>query len=249
MTVAAPEPKANMGRPEPRYDARLKVTGEARFPSDMPVSNAAFAFLVTSSIAKGRIKQLDLTRASAVPGVLDIFTHENTSELKPGNFNQGASTSIDKLGPDIAHDGQIIAMVVADSYEAAREAAFKVKATYTVERPSATFGSAGLKIEDATKVSERHKKVPNKGDAEAALTAADVLVDAEYATPTQHHNPLELFTTTCVWSGDRLTIHEPSQFVYGLKNGVAKRLGIDPDKIHVISHFAGGAFGSRGLQP
>ena len=60
MTVAAPEPKANMGRPEPRYDARLKVTGEARFPSDMPVSNAAFAYLVTSSIAKGRIETLDL---------------------------------------------------------------------------------------------------------------------------------------------------------------------------------------------
>jgi xanthine dehydrogenase YagR molybdenum-binding subunit len=105
MSVAAPEPKANMGRPEPRYDARLKVTGEARFPSDMPVSNAAFAFLVTSSIAKGRIEQLDLTPANAVPGMLEIFTHENTSELKPGNFNQGASTSIDKLGPDIAHAG------------------------------------------------------------------------------------------------------------------------------------------------
>ena len=246
MTVAAPEPKANMGRPEPRYDARLKVTGEARFPSDMPVSNVAFAYLVTSSIAKGRIETLDLTQARAVPGVLDIFTHENTSELKPGKFNEGAATSIDRLGPDIAHDGQIIAMVVADSYEAAREAAYKIKATYTVEVPSATFGSKGLKIEDATTVSQRHKKLPNKGDAEAALAAADVLVDAEYATPTQHHNPLELFTTTCVWSDDRLTIHEPSQFVYGLKNAVARRLGIDADKVHVISRFAGGAFGAKG---
>jgi xanthine dehydrogenase YagR molybdenum-binding subunit len=246
MTVAAPEPKSNMGRPEPRYDARLKVTGEARFPSDMPVSNVAFAYLVTCNIAKGRIERLDLTQARAVPGVLDILTHENTSELKPSDFNGGASTSIDKLGPDIAHDGQIIAMVVADSYEAAREAAYKVKAIYAVDMPSATFGSDGLKVEDATKVSERHSKLPSKGDAEAALAAAEVVIDAEYATPTQHHNPLELFTTTCVWSGDRLTIHEPSQFVYGLKNGVAKRLGIEADKVHVISHFAGGAFGSKG---
>src|SRR3954467_3379387 len=142
--VAAPEPKSNMGRPEPRYDARLKVTGEARFPSDMPVSNVAFAYLVTSSIAKGRIERLDVTQARAVPGVLDILTHENTSELKPSDFNGGASTSIDKLGPDIAHVGQIIAMVVADSYEAAREGAYKVKATYAVDMPSATFGSDGL---------------------------------------------------------------------------------------------------------
>ena len=134
MTVAAPEPKANMGQPVPRYDARLKVTGEARYPSDVPVSNPAYAFLVTSRIAKGRLEQLDLAEARAVPGVLDILTQDNTSELKSGKFGGNASTSIDKLGPEIAHDGQIIAMVLADSYEAAREAAYKVKATYAAGR-------------------------------------------------------------------------------------------------------------------
>ncbi len=56
--AAAPEPKENMGVPAPRYDARLKVTGEARYPSDMPVANPAYAVLVTSAIAKGRIKSL-----------------------------------------------------------------------------------------------------------------------------------------------------------------------------------------------
>ena len=65
------------------------------------------------------------------------------------------------------------------------------------------------------------------------FAAADVTIDAEYATPTQHHNPIELFTTTCVWNDDKLTIYEPSQFVYGLKNGVAQQLGIDPDKVRV----------------
>jgi xanthine dehydrogenase YagR molybdenum-binding subunit len=246
MIAAAPEPKANMGKPEPRYDGRLKVTGAARYSSDMPLNNPAFAFLVTSSIAKGRIEKLDLAEARAVPGVLDILTQDDTSDLKGGKFGQNQSTSIDKLGPEIAHDGQIIAMVLADSYEAAREAAYKVKASYAIDPASATFGSAGLEVEDATKVSERHKKVPNKGDAEAALASAEVVVDAEYATPTQHHNPLELFTTTCVWEGDRLTVYEPSQFVHGLKNGVAQRLGIDAGKVHVVSRFVGGAFGSRG---
>jgi xanthine dehydrogenase YagR molybdenum-binding subunit len=244
--AAALEPKANMGQPMPRYDARLKVTGVARYPSDVPVSNPAFAFLVTSAIAKGRIETLDLAQARAVPGVLEIFTQENTSELKPGKFGGGASTSIDKLGPEIAHDGQIIAMVVADSYEAAREAAYKVKATYAVAKPSATFDSEGVKVEDATKVSEQHKELPHKGDAEAALALADAVIDAEYSTPTQHHNPIELFSTTCVWEGDQLTVYEPSQFVYGLKAGVAQRLGIDADKVRVVSSFVGGAFGSKG---
>jgi xanthine dehydrogenase YagR molybdenum-binding subunit len=246
MNAAAPEPKPNMGEPVPRYDARLKVTGEARYPSDVPVNNPAFAFLVTSSIAKGKLQSIDVAQARAIPGVLDILTHENTSELKSGKFGDGASTSIDRLGPDIAHDGQIIAMVVADSYETAREAAFKVKPSYIPAQPSATFGSSGVEIVDATEVSQQHNKLPNKGDADAALAAADVTIDVEYATPTQHHNPIELFSTTCVWEGDKLTVYEPSQFVYGLKNGVAQRLGIEAADVHAVSHFVGGAFGSKG---
>jgi len=247
MNAAAPQPKENMGAPAPRYDARLKVTGKARYPSDVPMTNPAFAFLVTSSIAKGKLLSLDLAEARTVPGVIDILTQDDASALHGGKFGQGAATSIDQLGPDIAHDGQIIALVLADSYEAAREAAYKVQANYSPAPASATFGSDGLKVEDATKVSPQHRELPNKGDAEAALAAADVVVDAEYGTPTQHHNPLELFTTTCVWERDKLTIYEPSQFVYGLKNGVAQRLGIDADNIRVVSHFVGGAFGSKGM--
>src|SRR5712672_480871 len=245
--AAAPAPKQNMGEPVPRLDARLKVTGEARYPADFPVKNPAFAYLATSSIAKGRITRLDLDEARAVPGLIDILTHENTGELKNLKFGTaGVSTSIQALGPDILHDGQTIAVVLAETFEAAREAAHKVKATYAEQKPSATFGSPGLTEEDATKVSPTHKHVPHAGDAEAAIAAAEVAIDVEYATPTQHHNPIELFSTTCVWLDDRLSVYEPSQFVYGLKNGVAQRLDIEPDKVRVISPYVGGAFGSKG---
>jgi xanthine dehydrogenase YagR molybdenum-binding subunit len=249
MTVAAPEPKANMGEPVPRYDARLKVTGEARYGADFPLSNPAYAFLVTSAIAKGRIERLDLDEARAVPGVLEILTQDNTTELKDvryGGGGGGASTSIQAFGPDIAHDGQIVAMVLADSYEAAREAAYKVRIGYAALDPAATFGSPGTTEGDATKESERHKEVPQAGDAESALASADVVIEADYGTPTQHHNPLELFGTTCVWSDGQLTIYEPSQFVHGLKNSVAHKLGIAPDKVRVVSSYVGGAFGARG---
>lgn len=92
--AAAPSPKANMGAPVPRYDARLKVTGEARFASDMPVANPAYAVLVTSTIAKGRIASINLDQARTVPGVLDILTQDNTAELKPVKFGDGSATSI-----------------------------------------------------------------------------------------------------------------------------------------------------------
>jgi xanthine dehydrogenase YagR molybdenum-binding subunit len=248
MNRAAPAPLANMGEPVPRVEARQKVTGETRYASDFPAGNMAYAYLVTSPIALGSITRISLDEARAVPGVLDIFTHENTGELKPLKYSAGGggpATSIQDFGPRIRHDGQIVAMVVADTFEAAREAAGVVKVEYRSEQPSATFDAPGASEEDASKVSERAKDLPQAGDAEAAFAAAEVTLDGKYGTPTQHHNPIELFTTTCAWRDGELTIFEPSQFVYGLKNGLAQALGIAADKVHVISPFVGGAFGSK----
>src|SRR5262245_34973243 len=248
MNRAAPEPKHNMGEPVPRIEARLKVTGEALYPSDYAVRNPAFAFLVTSSIARGRIAQMDLADALAVPGVLDILTHENTKlkELKYASGGGGGpSSSWQNLGPEIGHDGQIVAVVIADTFEAAREAAYRTRISYAIEQPSATFGSQGTTQDDASKVNERAKELPEAGDAESAVAAAEVTLDAEYGTPTQHHNPIELFTTTCVWNDDHLTVYEPSQFVFGLKNNVAQKLEIPADKVRAISPYVGGAFGSK----
>ncbi len=84
------------------------------------------------------------------------------------------------------------------------------------------------------------------GKDEVAFQNAPVQIDAYYSTPTQHHNPLELFTTTCAWADGKLTVWESSQFVYGMKNGLAAQLGIEADKIQVVSPYIGGAFGSRG---
>ena len=244
---AAPQPKENMGAPAPRYDARLKVTGQARYPADTALANPAYAVLVTSAIAKGTLTALVLDDARAVPGVLDIFTADDMSDLKTVEFGARCATSIQDLGPEIRHAGQIIAVVVADTFEAATEGAQRIRASYREATPSATFDTPGLKVADATKESKAHSHVPQAGDAEGAIASADVELDAEYATPTQHHNPIELFATTCVWSGDRLTVYEPSQFVYGLKNAVADRLAIDPEKVRTVSHFVGGAFGSKGM--
>ncbi|MHC2621725.1 xanthine dehydrogenase YagR molybdenum-binding subunit [Bradyrhizobium huanghuaihaiense] len=250
MTAAAPEPKANMGQPVPRYDAHSKVTGRATYASDMPLANPAYAFLVTSAIAKGRVDGFDLAEARAVRGVIDIVTHENAPKLKESKlFSNGgyAGTTIQPLkSPDIAHDGQIIAVVIAESYEAAREAANRVKVNYTVAAPSATFDSPGTTTAAAKGQNSQFKEDPKVGDFAKAFAAAEIQLTAAYDTPTQHHNPMELFTTSCAWIGDDLVIYEPSQYVHGLKNGVAEQLGIDADKVRVVNPYVGGGFGSRG---
>ncbi|UWU75121.1 xanthine dehydrogenase family protein molybdopterin-binding subunit [Bradyrhizobium huanghuaihaiense] len=250
MTAAAPEPKANMGQPVPRYDAHSKVTGRATYASDMPLANPAYAFLVTSAIAKGRVDGFDLAEARAVRAVIDIVTHENAPKLKESKlFSNGgyAGTTIQPLkSPDIAHDGQIIAVVIAESYEAAREAANRVKVSYTVAAPSATFDSPGTTTAAAKGQNSQFKEDPKVGDFAKAFAAAEIQLTAAYDTPTQHHNPMELFTTSCAWIGDDLVIYEPSQYVHGLKNGVAEQLGIDADKVRVVNPYVGGGFGSRG---
>jgi xanthine dehydrogenase YagR molybdenum-binding subunit len=248
MNRAAPAPKPNMGESVPRLDGRQKVTGEARYGSDVAVGNPAYAFLIASPIAKGRIVKIDLDAARAVPGVLDILTYQTMPKLTEVPFSgggAGSTTSWQNMGPEIGHDGQIVGMVLADTFEAAREAAYRAKFEYRAERPSSGFDAAGVSKEDASKASARAKELPQAGDAESTFAAAEVKLDAEYGTPTQHHNPIELFTTTCVWNGEELTVYEPSQFVYGLKNSLAKKLAISPEQVHVVSTFVGGAFGSK----
>ena len=131
-----------------RIDGAAKVTGMARYPDDEPNADPAFAWLVTSAIARGRIRKIDLAEARSVPGVLDILTHENVGdEVKPPKGPDQGKTTTTLESDQIWYDGQIIAVVIANSFEAAREAGYKVQVEYDAQPPSATFGSPGVETE------------------------------------------------------------------------------------------------------
>ena len=250
MSIAAPEPKANMGQPVPRYDAVAKVTGKADYAADVPLAHPAYAYLVTSAIAKGRIDGFDLADAKKVRGVIDIVTHENAEKLKEAKlFSNGgyASTTIQPLkSADIARGRP-------DRRRRARRN-LRSRARGRASREGELHRGEtdhDLRTRRARRPrpprdSIAHKDDPKVGDFAKAFDEAEVKFAASYETPTQHHNPMELFATSCVWNGDRLTIYEPSQYVHGLKNGVAEQLGIDADKVRVINSYVGGAFGSKG---
>ncbi|MBV8354973.1 MAG: xanthine dehydrogenase family protein molybdopterin-binding subunit, partial [Candidatus Eremiobacteraeota bacterium] len=233
--------------PTTRVDGRPKVTGAARYPADIAVANPAYAYLVTSAIARGEIAAFDLAEARAVPGVLDILTYENVAgafKTPPGpDGKPNQTTSLESA--KIWHDGQIVAVVVAETYEAARHAAGKVRVDYREELPTSTFGDRGIAEELASEVRDDHEDV-HLGDPEAAFARAEKKIDAQYATATEHHNPIELFSTTCAWLDRKLLIYEPSQFVHALRANVARQLDLDPSTIRVVSPFVGGGFGSKG---
>jgi xanthine dehydrogenase YagR molybdenum-binding subunit len=241
------ELRDGLGGAVERIDGVAKVTGAARYASDEPVTNPAFGYMLVSQIARGSIRAIDVTEATAVPGVIDIVTHENVgSGFKPAKGPDGGPTTTTLESDRIWHDGQFIGLVVAESIEAAREAANKVKISYAAETPAATFDASGAETEPHK---PQRGEDPKKGDAAAAFASAAAKISEHYSTPTQHHNPIELFSVTCAWEADRLTIYEPSQFMWGTKASAAMQLDISPDNVRAVSRYVGGAFGSKGPNP
>jgi xanthine dehydrogenase YagR molybdenum-binding subunit len=240
---------AGIGSPTKRLDGPAKVTGAARYGSDAPFPKPAYGVLVTSAIARGRIAGIDERDARSVKGVIEIFTYRNIGHIEGGaTFSDKGymGSSIAPMASDeIYHDGQIVALVVGETFEAAREAAHRLDVRYDAEPPSAGFDSPRSETVPGSQASKSHED-PKVGNVETAFAYAPVKIDARYETATEHHNPIELFTTSCAWQGGKLVVWEASQNMWGVKNGLAKQLGISPDDIHAVSPFVGGAFGSRG---
>src|SRR5271170_950169 len=179
-----------IGTATPRVDGRLKVTGAAIYGADTIVPNPVHAVLVTSAIARGRISAIDERASRSVPGVLEILSHRNIgSDVKVGKFfGQGGyvGSTILPLGSDrVAHGGQIVAIVLAESLEAAQEAASRLAIDYAEEPPAAGFDSPGAETVAAHVASKQHED-PAVGDAAGVFAAAPVKIDTSYATPTQH---------------------------------------------------------------
>ena len=248
-TLTDPNPSLHpggIGAKVPRVDGRAKVTGAVEYGSDVALKSPVHASFRTADIALGLIVSIDEAETRALPGVLDVLTWKNVAgQLHALPPAKGGSTSIAALQtPDIRHDGEIIAVVLAENYETARDGAHRLKVVYDTGTPSAGFDAPGVTPEIA-KDGKRFEN-PEVGNAEAAFAAAAFKVDQHYATPTQHHNALELFTTTAHWNGDELTVYEPSQFMVGAQHSLAATLQIDPARVRVLSRYVGGAFGSKG---
>ena len=246
-TPPVPTPLANMGKPIQRYEAVGKITGKPIYAADLAVAKPLYAYFLTSGIAKGKITTIDTKVAQSLPGIAKIYTHLNApARANVGYFQDGgyvSDSNMPMIGPEIHNDGQIIAMVLAEDLATARDAAHRIVVHYAETTPTATFGSPGAAIVHPDSLSSKEKKT---GDFETAFAGAPVRIDHEYRTPIMHHNPMELFSTTAAWDGDKLLIYEPTQFTYQLANGTAATMGTDVANVRVHDPFVGGAFGSKG---
>lgn len=260
-----------LGKEMSRVEGVAKVTGQAKYAAEFRVPNLAYGFIVPGSVAKGSITAIDTRDAEAAAGVIRVFTHLNAPKLRRASPKSGqADSSFLALQSNrIYFNMQPVALVVAETYEQARYAARLVKVSYDT-RPHATDTEAlrerarfpsppaapsGERVPEED-VERQRGRVPQppppgpkpRGNPDQAMRSAPVRVEAEYHIPIEHHNPMEPHAAIAVWQGNRLTIFDKSQNVYGVRAHLASSLGVPEERINVISPFVGGAFGSS-LRP
>jgi xanthine dehydrogenase YagR molybdenum-binding subunit len=239
---------ALIGQPVSRVDGPAKVTGTARYAGEFTLENLAHAALVTSTIPAGRITRLDTRAAELTQGVLAVVSHLNAPPLpylaRPEHPESEKPFHVFE-SDEILFSGQPIAVVVATTLEQARHAAGLIAVEYAPSEPHLTFAAEYAHAPGENEDSAR-------GDADAALAAAPVRVDATYHQPREHHSAIEPHATIAEWStqkdGERLTLYDKTQWVANVRTEMAYVFGLREDHVRVISPFVGGAFGSA-LRP
>ncbi len=248
-----------IGSATSRIDGRPKVTGAAKYAAEFNAPGLVHGSVVTSTIAKGRIKRIDVSAAMSVEGVLTVLTHENRPPL-PDNDEAYK----DEVAPDgspfrplyddkIMFNLQPIALAVAETSEAAQFAASLVRVEYEEEAHVTDIyrqREAAVPLKAPANPFEAMFVPPKtRGTPDQALAGAAVRHEADYFVPIEHHNPMELFGSTVVYEKDgKLTVYVKTQGVQNVYRYFCSVFGMKPEDVRVMSAFVGGAFGV-GLRP
>ena len=224
-----------LGRPTDRIEGPLKVSGQATYAAEFAVPGQVHGVVVGTTIATGRIVSIDSAEALAAPGVLAVVTHDNAGPLGIGDDHKVAMLA----GPKVDQLGQAAALVVAESFEAARSAARLVRIEYAEDEG----------VFDLARAAERSAEKPFRsnahGDFDRAFADAAVQVDATYTTPDHAHAMMEPYASIAAWEGDALTLWTANQMVDWAARDMAKILKMPKDKVRIVAHHVGGGFGGK----
>jgi xanthine dehydrogenase YagR molybdenum-binding subunit len=221
-----PEGPLNVvGRSAAKVDGYERARGEARYTADVQLPGMLHTAVVRSPHARARVRRLDLSRALAAPGV--------RGGVGPGD--------LDVLPETASFEGKAVAAIAAETPEQAREALALVDVEWEVLEPLLDPEEA-VRRESFVSGPRRYER----GDYDAGLAEADVVVEAEYRTQTLNHNPLETHQCVCHWRGDVLDVYVSTQAIWAVRDSVAQAFGLAQDKVRVICEYMGGGFGAKG---
>jgi xanthine dehydrogenase YagR molybdenum-binding subunit len=234
-----------------RLDGPQKVTGRAKYGADNRFPGMVYGYLVLSTIANGEVEAMDVTTAKSAPGVLGVYSPFDPLELRTPNTPIFGDTWVPLQDREVAYYGQVVGLVVAETFEQARDAGLTVEVTYR-QRPALTSLADGLATaEDAP---PGHDGAPSTlavlaSDVESiedALAASPVVVEATYSTAAQNHAAMEPHSAVAVWDADGLRMYSGNQGAHIQAMELAVALDVGIESVRSINPFVGGAFGGKG---
>ncbi|MCF3641171.1 molybdopterin-dependent oxidoreductase, partial [Rhizobium sp. TRM95111] len=239
---------SNTGRPLTRRDGLLKVTGRATYAADNHPAGMLYAVTAVSRIARGRVTSLDVAAAKAHPGVVEVLTPENRPPLAhdPDEKMPPFGFRVEVLQDSgVRYANQPIALVIAETLEAATEGAALLDPRYEIESARTDVDTGEQYDPESIGVGAPPRTA--YGDVEAGLAGAARVVEAEYTTPPQYHNAMEPHAVVAAWDGDRVMLDMPNQALALSCASYAAYFGIPPENVTIRSPFLGGGFGSKAI--
>ena len=237
-----------VGAPLPRRDGALKVTGAARYAADHHSERMLHGVLVGAQAPAGRLLSIEGAAARRLPGVTHVLTHEDFPRLKEAPAPPAASSRLPLQDAEIRHDGEPLALVLAETLEDAEYGATLVSAEIDpaafIPHPRADGGEPAVPRESPYLFlgsDFEHE------DVEAAIEGAAIRHEATYVQPSRHHNPMEPSATLAEWNDGMLTMVDAVQHVYGVQTVMSAVFDLPPERIRVRSPHTGGGFGCKGF--
>ncbi|EUC13241.1 UNVERIFIED_ORG: xanthine dehydrogenase YagR molybdenum-binding subunit [Burkholderia sp. CF145] len=230
-----------IGQPQSRIDGPLKVSGGAQYTSDIDLPDMLYAVPVCATIASGRVTSLEFAAAQAMPGVRVVLHRGNIGRFYRISGNSMETGFVDEARPPFEDDviryyGQYVAVVVAETFEAASNAAAAVKVGYE---------KTAHDVSDELEAKGEPHVQSERGDAASAFDTSEVTLDETYVTPVETHNPIELHATVAQWDGEGYTFYETTQAVSNHQGTLMQMLGLPKEKVRVISRYLGSGFGGK----
>jgi xanthine dehydrogenase YagR molybdenum-binding subunit len=245
-----------VGKSVGRLDGRLKVTGAAKYTSDINLPGMLYGKMLTATVTAGRIVSIDTSEAEKLPGVkaVHVLTAGNEGNLPP-----------------VRYAGQPIAAVAATSLHIARDAIKLIKVEYetspwvvdlekarqpeaplvfsgNVEQGATAGGGGGLRgVQQRGNVRGpgRNRNAASAEQLEQAFAGSDAVVEAVFHTQVQTHSALETHGVVADWKQDGITVWASTQGTLSVRNEVAQVFGVQRGQVRVITEFMGGGFGAK----
>jgi xanthine dehydrogenase YagR molybdenum-binding subunit len=241
--LAWPEKRTQIGSRHTRLDGPLKVTGAAKYPSDVQPEGWLYGMILRSKWAKAKVTKINLDPALKIPGIKAVVLAPAVAERQ----KNGSDVTLRFYGEEIAGVAGTSKQACLDALRAIQVEAAELP--YVVNEEDAKEDTAPRVWEDTPNVSKPGAKQQfEKKETESidsVFSECAAVVEGIYSTPVQIHNPLETHGNTVSWTSEGLTCWASTQGISSVHDGLSKSLNIPGSQVRVISEFMGGGFGAK----